>query len=187
MDVSRGHRYSWFGRFYNAELNDRQVQSEIATFLTDLVRRLQSQLALQTAKLPRTEKVALRKIRLRQAHFRGRVEDMWHRQCAVTGSDQLEILRASHIKPWAHSTRLEQVDPNNGLLLSAIYDVLFDNGLITFSDNGRMRVSKRVRDRKRLGITPKASLKHRPTPSQAKFLQWHRRYVFDGGEVVSLQ
>src|ERR1700730_15635390 len=40
----------------------------------------------------------------------------------------------------------ERLDPENGILLAAHIDALFDRGLITFLDDGAMLISKRVSD-----------------------------------------
>ncbi len=43
---------------------------------------------------------------------------------------------------WKDSTKEERLDPENGILLSPNYDALFDNHVITFSDDGTIVVSK---------------------------------------------
>ena len=48
------------------------------------------------------------------------------------------ILIASHIKPWRKSTEIEAYDPSNGLLLTRSMDALFDQGEISFEDNGEI-------------------------------------------------
>jgi putative restriction endonuclease len=50
-------------------------------------------------------------------------------------------LRASHIKPWRVSTDNEKLDGNNGLLLAPHIDHLFDQGYISFTDEGELLVS----------------------------------------------
>ena len=50
----------------------------------------------------RTEVEALVRRRLGQTEFRAGLLDYWQGRCAVTGIAQPELLRASHIKPWAH-------------------------------------------------------------------------------------
>ncbi|WP_306755463.1 HNH endonuclease signature motif containing protein [Paracoccus actinidiae] len=50
-------------------------------------------------------------------------------------------LRASHIKPWRASTTYEKLDGNNGLLLSLHIGHLFDQGFISFADDGALLVS----------------------------------------------
>lgn len=67
---------------------------------------------------------------------------VWGGRCAVTGVDVPPLLTASHIKPWRAATNPERLDPYNGLLLLPQYDRLFDRGLITFADDGRMQVSE---------------------------------------------
>lgn len=48
------------------------------------------------------------------------------------------VLVASHAKSWASSTNAERLDEYNGLILAASIDRLFDAGLISFSDDGRL-------------------------------------------------
>lgn len=53
-------------------------------------------------------------------------------------------LVASHIKPFIESDDNEAYDPNNGLLLSRNMDILFDQGYISFDDNGDIIYSKKL-------------------------------------------
>ncbi|NYT27659.1 MAG: HNH endonuclease [Candidatus Thiodubiliella endoseptemdiera] len=47
--------------------------------------------------------------------------------------DNSRLLTAGHIKPWSHSSNEEKLNPKNGILLSPLFDKLFDMrvGLIT--------------------------------------------------------
>ena len=54
------------------------------------------------------------------------------------------MLVASHIKGWADSTDSEKLDENNGLLLCAHHDALFDKHLISFDDDGNVVVSTQL-------------------------------------------
>jgi predicted restriction endonuclease len=54
------------------------------------------------------------------------------------------VLVASHSKKWANSSNEERLDPYNGLLLTANVDKLFDSGLISFDDTGRVLIGKGV-------------------------------------------
>ena len=47
-------------------------------------------------------------------------------------------LVASHIKPFIDSNGNEAYNPNNGLLLSRNMDILFDQGYISFDNNGKI-------------------------------------------------
>jgi predicted restriction endonuclease len=62
-------------------------------------------------------------------------------RCCLSGIADLSkastsILRASHIKSWAHSDQSEKLDLNSGRLLAPHYDLLFDKGLISFNRKG---------------------------------------------------
>ena len=101
-----------------------------------------------------TDREALIRTRLGQGQYRQALLQRWNRACAVTGLRLDAALRASHIKPWCHSTNAERLDPANGLLLSATIDALFDRGLISFDDDGAMLIADQVSasECKKLGI-----------------------------------
>ena len=125
-----------------------------------------------------TEKKALVQSRRGQGRFRGDLERVEGR-CRVSGITQLDLLRASHIKPWAKCSDLERLDANNGLLLAPHVDVLFEHGYITFTANGRLTVSKaldpsvarawRLKDGRSVGAFSK---------TQQMYLAYHRRERF---------
>ena len=76
------------------------------------------------------------------AVFRNNLLTRWQRKCSVHGVECDGHLRASHIVSWAKSNDAARMDVNNGLLLAAPLDVLFDRGYITFSTEGLMLTSK---------------------------------------------
>jgi hypothetical protein len=82
--------------------------------------------------ITKTERAALIAARLGQRRWRQELDSIW-KVCAITGCDIRELLRGSHIKPWRKCSNSERLDPNNGLLLRADVDALFDSGLITSS------------------------------------------------------
>jgi len=98
---------------------------------------------LQNTSLQETEKTQLVKSRRGQGVFRSNLERI-EKYCRVTGLEAKKFLIASHIKPWAQSTNHEKLDGNNGLLLSPHIDKLFDNGYISFSNDGDMIVSNKL-------------------------------------------
>jgi len=53
-------------------------------------------------------------------------------------------LVASHIKPFINSDGNEAYDPNNGLLLSRNMDILFDQGYISFNNDGTIIYSPQL-------------------------------------------
>jgi len=63
-------------------------------------------------------------------------------RCAITRLAVPELLRASHIKPWAAcETDAERLDVYNGLLLAPHLDAAFDQGFISVADSGDVIVS----------------------------------------------
>lgn len=127
-------------------------------------------------RLEDTEALREAKERKGQVIYRKRLEKLWNGRCAVTGIDMKEVLRASHAKPWAKcATGAERLSPYNGFLLCANLDALFDKALITFDEEGRMLVSKKIsrENRRLLGIDKELFVplteKHQP------FMAWHRK------------
>lgn len=84
-------------------------------------------------------------VRLGQGYFRKMVLHNFRNECCVTGLNVPQILRASHIVPWA-SDEANRMNPENGLCLSATYDAAFDKHLISFDDDYRMIVSREIKD-----------------------------------------
>jgi hypothetical protein len=84
----------------------------------------------------------------------------------------------SHIKPWNVSTNEERLDRHNGILLSALFDRLFDRGLITFNNDGAILASSCLApdDRVRSGLDQAARLEL--SPKSRGFMEYHRNCVF---------
>ncbi|WP_295612242.1 HNH endonuclease [uncultured Lamprocystis sp.] len=135
----------------------------------------------RTASLPRTtEAERLVVQRVGQDLFRNGLLDYWEGTCPVSGLVVAELLRASHIKPWAHcDTDAERLDVFNGLLLAPQLDAAFDRGFMTIDDAGRVIVSDRLdpASRQVLGLDRSLSV-HRLIDPHRVFLAWHREHVF---------
>ena len=82
--------------------------------------------------------------RVNQSYFRNSLLENYNHQCCFTGMAIDTLLMASHIKPWAASDSREKVSPDNGLLLNALHDRAFDQGLMTIDERMRIRVSSTV-------------------------------------------
>lgn len=125
--------------------------------------------------IPETQRFQLAKARVGQGLFRKRVI-LLDGACRVTGVSDTRVLVASHIKPWRDASNPERVSGYNGILLSPHVDALFDEQLITFDDDGLMRVHEALpRDvLERWSIDPEKRVE-RFRPEQATFLSHHRR------------
>lgn len=121
-----------------------------------------------------TTKKRLIDARRGQGKFRLDLMRHWNDKCAVSGCGVSAVLRASHIKPWRDSTDDERLDPNNGILLAATIDSLFDKFLISFDEKGMMIVSDEL-SKDELPLFPidqnvKIALSDRMQP----YLRYHR-------------
>jgi hypothetical protein len=120
--------------------------------------------------------------RIGQDVFRDALIDFWSGRCAVTGLDQPELLRASHMKPWADcATDAERLDPHNGLLLAANWDAAFDRGLVTFEEDGTALLSHHLTaSARQLLVSDKRSMPriYLLRPEHVPFLQFHRERIW---------
>ncbi|MBN1206197.1 MAG: HNH endonuclease [Myxococcaceae bacterium] len=118
--------------------------------------------------------------RVGQDVFRAGLLEFWDGRCAVTGLAVKELLRASHIKPWADcETDAERLDVFNGLLLAPHLDAAFDRGFITVNDEGSVMVASTLSAEARslLGLhlpLRVANLKE----GHRRYLAWHRAHVY---------
>lgn len=103
--------------------------------------------------------------------------------CPITMVNDDRLLIASHIKPWAVSDDKERVDPKNGFMLSPLYDKLFDQGFITFTDDKKMQVSHWLSPRNCERLSLKDGLYVQRLPLDEKrlvYLEYHQKFVFKG-------
>lgn len=175
-------------------------------FITDRV----SSVERFTTQLGRETKAVVKK-RLGQTYFRNTLLLNYKGVCCLTGLAIPNMLVASHIKPWADSTPTEKTAAANGLLLNALHDRAFDQGLITIDHDYRIQVAHDgVRDLMSRMTSPdmdaddieaiKAAANsanermlyayeghaiHMPrsNPPSHEFIDWHHRHVWLGQAV----
>ncbi len=135
----------------------------------------------RTALLPRgTEVERLVIQRIGQNIFRDSLIDYWQGRCCATSLAVTELLRASHIKPWAScDTDEERLDVFNGLLLSPHVDALFDGGWMTFSDAGEAIFSSQLTAAALLALGIDLAMRVDGLRSEhRRYLAFHRNYVW---------
>lgn len=137
---------------------------------------LKTALALIPPSAKGTEVERMVRQRVGQDAYRKAMLDYWGNACAVTGLQMPEILRASHAKPWAEcETDAERLDVYNGFLLTANLDALFDRFLISFDENGRIIISKKIGDSQRDLLNIHESMQLRWTSKEHEnYLIFHR-------------
>lgn len=108
-------------------------------------------------------------------------------QCPFTKISDERLLIASHIKPYniciKENKKNEAVDYLNGLSLAPTYDKLFDQGYITFSNEGELICGTQLSSYtwEKLNINPNAKNKMRIYPKdREEYLEYHRKNVFQG-------
>lgn len=135
---------------------------------------------INNSPLSDTEKKQLIKARKGQGDFRNSLFNIEPR-CRLTGVENPSLLIASHIKPWRSCINsIERLDCYNGLLLAPHADYLFDRGFISFSDDGSLIISDRLKqdDRNRLGITNAAYINTSLREEQKSYMNYHRDNIF---------
>ncbi|MBD8736257.1 HNH endonuclease [Sphingomonas sp. CFBP 13706] len=125
--------------------------------------------------LTTTTRTRLVDARLGQGRYRTDLERRWDGRCAVTGCAVREVLRASHVKAWRPSNDRERLDAANGLLLSADIDALFDRGLASFADDGRMLLSERLTAADRDVLRVPSPLRRALTADEVPYMAVHRQ------------
>jgi len=128
--------------------------------------------------LSASEREAIVKARIGQGRFRQSLIDYWS-GCAVTGCAEAALLVASHIKPWAQANLADRLNLYNGLLLSPALDACFDEGYVSFDDEGKILISGRLsgQDADALGIHAGMRLL-RIDPEHKGYLAFHREQIF---------
>jgi len=138
----------------------------------------------ETANRPRTtEAERLVVQRVGQEIFRRGLFEYWDGRCAITGLGVPELLRASHIKPWADcDTDAERLDGFNGLLLAPHLDAAFDSGFITIAEDGTVLLSDALPSSARSALGLDGSLKVQGLRcARERYLPWHRSRIFRTG------
>lgn len=136
------------------------------------------------------ERIVQRKERIGHGFFHNAVLSSYEHRCCITGIKVPELLRASHIKPWADSSPEEKTNPANGLCLNALHDAAFDKGLITVQTNFNICVSAKLKKYEQIDESTRnllielegktILLPHRFQPAK-DFLEYHNDVIFQHG------
>jgi len=137
------------GRFPSATINcycryleDRNFSSEIKELSNDADIVLHSQLRTESNKELYIKNNYETRNPTVQQKFREEVLKKYNQKCLLCEIDIAELLIASHIKGYSHCESVEEArSTNNGLLLCALHDALFDKGIISFDSSGKIIVS----------------------------------------------
>jgi putative restriction endonuclease len=179
---------------FHAHLNETVPSSEEALralmkAAEDAEVQIQPKKGIHIVKAPPTgptDMVVNVKVRRGQDYFRNAVLNNFGGRCGVTQLGVPELLIASHILPWG-SHADERLNVRNGLCLSRLHDAAFDRGLITFDDELRFVLSKRLKAELPQSCIEDNFVKHEgdvlSLPEDAvlpdeRFLAEHRKTIF---------
>ena len=166
-DLSAGLRkFLAFSQFNYAEHIEKQIKTEINAIES------KTDLSLTT-------KENVIQSRVGQGAFRKNLISIWE-CCSFSGCNMIDILVASHIKPWRMSDNKERMDPFNGFLLLPNFDKLFDKGYITVERNGRIRLSKYIQaeNKEQLNLTALTAVQIQE--QHKSYLEFHNKTIFMG-------
>jgi putative restriction endonuclease len=140
------HKARGVGGMANASRLDREVWDEFYGHWDELAQAVPAPrerdgtvFPFEPPEGPTTSERLLR-VRRGQHFFRRAVLAAYDDRCCITGISNPELLRASHILPWAES-EVNRLNPSNGLCLNALHDAAFDRGLLTIDEDSRVRLS----------------------------------------------
>ncbi len=120
-----------------------------------------------------------------QSFYKDTLFHEYEHVCPICGIDLPHMLIASHIKPFRECAHIyEAIDHHNGILLCRNHDYLFDQGYISFSDQGALIMNRDFSGNDSLTpyhlppnfVLPRQYL----TNSRRLFLDYHRQHIFKG-------
>ena len=193
-DFKTSHKCSWqnYCQYINhiqeiKDLLQLQLSSEVSILnahsftymLTKQMKGFEANISEYT-ELAFKDRESVVKSRIGQGLYRDNLIRFWG-ECAVTGCKQIDLLIASHIKPWKDSDVFECRDHFNGLLLSPNLDSCFDKGFISFNNKGHLLLSKEfcAGEARKLGVHQDLKLSKITTQHQV-YLAYHRKNIFRG-------
>jgi predicted restriction endonuclease len=164
---SRGG-WVWYGRYFR----ENQADAAIA-FLGETIYETQSN-SHSSNNDPNTEGLGERKTRLGQADFRNKVIALWGYRCALTRCRVVPALEAAHIVAWAMNKK-ERLSSENGLALLSTVHKLFEDGFISFTNDGRLLTRLSADDLESLGLREDMQLSKLLTQRQKIWMKEHRQ------------
>ena len=173
----------------NLDKTSRKIQRESGNSNADLLissdnllqKNLLQEFEDKVSSISQTKIKQLEHKRIGQDILRKYLMRYWRGQCPLTGINDEDLLRASHIIPWTKCTNnTTRLNLHNCLLLSALWDAAFDKGLVTFDVKGQPHFSTHI------SLVAKNKLEcdcQKPIPLKDEhkpFLEWHHHNVFLG-------
>lgn len=132
---------------------------------------------LSNSGLEGKEQEIIIKARVNQSKFRQQLLDRYKKCCLCSASNP-DLLIASHIKPWCESEPNQKLDIENGFLLCPNHDKLFDSGLISFDNDGKIMISDKLSEADREAFGVNENIVIDLTDANKEYLKHHRQKRF---------
>lgn len=172
----------YFGNWEKLAFDSSVILSTIQRKPIEEVLELEPELKFAEGK----EKDRIVKTRINQNDFRQRILASYNEKCCITGISITSLLVASHIIPWSKNTQ-ERLNPKNGICLNNIHDKAFDKGLITVTNDYKVKLSDAILEKRKEKNIQKYFIEYenqsiilpdRFSPS-IEFLEYHHQNIFN--------
>lgn len=157
----------------NVNISSNEEVSRMANEIREIEKEL------DTLNIKGEDKLTIVKTRVNQDKFRDMLLKK-HKKCVLCGVSNKSFLRASHIKPWSESNSDEKTDTENGLLMCPNHDLLFDQGWISFDDQGKIIISDHIDDNDRIFMNINEKMQISVSEKSKDYLEYHRNNVYIG-------
>ncbi len=131
-------------------------------------------------KLTTEEKKELIESRRGGGQFANALKEKYNNSCVITGVTVSQVLVASHIKPWVVSNNEEKLCIDNGILLSATYERLFESGLISFKKDETVMISSLINEenKEKLNLKDDFIYDIKYTSEMDVYLNYHNDVIY---------
>lgn len=172
----------YFGQWEKLALDSSTILASIQNKSIEEMLDLEPELKFAEGR----EKERIVKTRVNQNDFRQRILASYNERCSITGISITSLLVASHIIPWSKNTQ-ERLNPRNGICLNNIHDKAFDKGLITITNDFKVKLSEAILQKKKESNIQKYFIEYenqsiilpdRFSPS-IEFLEYHQLNIFN--------
>lgn len=171
---------------FNGNWNELAFESEIllARFKGEPIEN-SAKIDLESLPSEGKDREAIIKARVNQNFFRSAILSSYGNKCCITGISVPALLVASHIVPWSKDEK-NRLNPHNGLCLNLLHDKAFDRGLITITEDYKMKLSSELLYYKNNGAINKFFLPYSDKTIQLpkkflpdkSFLKYHHTNIF---------
>lgn len=98
-------------------------------------------------------------------------------RCKLCGVNLSNYLKVSHIKPWAPSNDSERLDIYNVFLLCSAHDNAFNDGDISFNDDGKIIISSKLDGFNKKLLNINEDIKIKLEEGHLEYLKYHRENI----------